>query len=143
MNDFCYGWFTQRSAEVRGLGTDQQRWVDRQASTRQHLEQLFAPVPSKRPPPPLYNVTRTIVHPTGFRFQTILFQSRPGLWVTGSLWTPAEALTKPDIPSGSGVLLLSGHTHDAWRCNGRSIGDCTGPLDNCEWHRSRSLRRAG
>ena len=29
------------------------------------------------------------------------------------------------------VMLTSGHTHDAWRCTGAALGDCTGPLDNC------------
>ena len=119
-----------RRATVTQLGTDRQKWAERQKLTAGHLAELFSPLPSSSGgTAPNMTVTGSIHHESGFTMHKIIYQTRPGLFVTGSLWVP-------DGLEGSGrkapaVMLTSGHTHDAWRCTGAALGDCTGPLDNC------------
>ena len=119
-----------RRATVTQLGTDRAKWAERQKLTAGHLAELFSPLPSSSGgSAPNMTVTGSIHHESGFTMHKIIYQTRPGLFVTGSLWVP-------DGLEGSGkkapaVMLTSGHTHDAWRCTGAALGDCTGPLDNC------------
>jgi dienelactone hydrolase len=117
-----------RRANISALGVDKAKWEARQAETAQHLEALFYPL-ERNSTPPAYTVTGEIHHPSGFTMQKILYETRPGLFASGSLWVPDRAKAAgAKLPA---VLLVSGHTSDGWRNNGRSLGDCTGPLDNC------------
>ena len=125
---------SQRNATVIGLGTSKTKWAQRQAETAEHLAELFAPLPESNTTPPAFKVTDSIHHESGFTMHKIIYQTRPGLFVTGSLWVPdglentTQQQQKKKAPA---VLLVSGHTHDAWRCTGFALGDCTGTMDNC------------
>eukprot|EP01047_Picozoa_sp_COSAG01_P030175 COSAG01_NODE_2095_length_8411_cov_3.964611_2_plen_486_part_00 len=119
----------ERRANVTALGTDKAKWQARQQATAEHLAELFGPL-DLGGVPPNYTVTGSLKR-EGFTMHKILYQTRPGLFVTGSLWVPDGADTLGGTKKYPGVLLVSGHTSDAWRNNGRTLGDCTGPLDNC------------
>jgi len=76
-----------RAEAVGKLGANATGWGARQAATKAHLAQLFAPLPTTPAPMP-FNVTGTIHHPAGFAVKKILYQTRPGLFVSASLWVP-------------------------------------------------------
>eukprot|EP01079_Euglenida_sp_SAG-EU17-18_P005006 gene5006-900_t len=119
-----------RSAEIAALGTNASGWAARQAATAAHVKALLQPpAPSASGVP--FNVTGTLHHPSGFTVKKILYQTRPGLYVTGSLWVPdgAEDAAAAGGKRSPAVLLASGHTPLAWRYNGSAT--CSGPADNC------------
>ena len=62
---------------------------------------------------PKFRVVKTL-HQSRFKCELILFESRPGFWVPGSIWTPATLNPNQTAP---GILLTSGHSPDGWRSN--------------------------
>jgi hypothetical protein len=104
-----------RAAHIAELGADTAKWRTRQATVRANFgEGPFAPLPPQNRNPPRYNVTRTLRRP-GFTCELVLFETRPGFWASGSIWTPT-ALRKSGAKA-PGVLMVSGHTNDGFRSN--------------------------
>jgi cephalosporin-C deacetylase-like acetyl esterase len=87
--------------------TNRQQWEARRPELRQqYLEMLgLWPLPERTP---LHaQVTGTIEREEGFRVQTLHFQSRPHLYVTGNLYLPKDAKPGAKWPA---VLYVCGHS---------------------------------
>ena len=78
--------------------------------------------------PPNFTVTKTLRRP-GYTCELVLFETRPGFFATGSIWTPASLQRGQKAP---GVLMVSGHTPDGFRSNnlGGAPKDNDGPDDD-------------
>jgi len=87
--------------------TNRQQWeAQRPAMREQYLEMLgLLPLPERTPLNA--KVTGTIDREEGFRVEKLHFQSRPGLYVTGNLYTPADARAGAKLPA---VLYVCGHS---------------------------------
>jgi hypothetical protein len=105
----------RRNATVAALGVSRAQWMARQAETTEHLAELFAPL-ERNVTSPTFKVTGSIHHASGFTMHKILYQTRPGLYVTGSLWVP-DGLNSSDKPQkkAPAVLLVSGRASDHTR----------------------------
>jgi dienelactone hydrolase len=98
-----------RQAEQAGLRAknalrtkaDAERYVQ---SARQRIAQCFGPMPEKTPLQP--RVTG-VVERDAYRIEKVVFQSRPGLWVTANLYVPKGR--KFPLP---GVVGTCGHSHN-------------------------------
>eukprot|EP00041_Stephanoeca_diplocostata_P034184 m.1149850 g.1149850 ORF g.1149850 m.1149850 type:complete len:945 (-) comp24476_c0_seq75:328-3162(-) len=112
LTDQSVAFLAERSANVSLLRTRQQ-WNERVKTTKKALEQVFAPLPPVQRTPPTYKVVDTLVRPT-YTCQKILYESRPGFYVTGALWVPKN-LSGGEVRPG--ILLVSGHTPDGFRSN--------------------------
>lgn len=73
--------------------------------------------PSNRALPEVRKVGAPIVRP-GFSVQKLLFESRPGFWITAILLTPDNLSAQ-----APGLLFTSGHTQDGFRANVTSEDD--------------------
>jgi dienelactone hydrolase len=125
--------FTQldaRHERISALKTKAE-WLGRQKAVKIALEELFGPYPASDLPAPVPKVTGELKHPSGFTVKKIIYETRPGLFVTGALWLPAGAGEKGSTKDKQfpAILLTSGHTYDAFRNNGSTL--CTGPATNC------------
>ncbi len=80
-----------------------QDWESRRATYHQQLMEMLglSPLPEKTPLKPV--ITGRVEHPE-FTVEKIHFQSRPGLYVTGSLYLPKEI--KEPLPA---ILYVCGH----------------------------------
>lgn len=78
-------------------------WAARRDTYRRQLQEMLGlyPMPERTPLQPV--VTGTVEHPQ-FRVEKVQFQSRPGLYVTGSLYLP-KGLEKP----APAILYVCGH----------------------------------
>ena len=124
----------ERAAEVAALGNSSAKWKVRQETTKNHLAKLFYPLPNASSPPalpPTFKVTGSVHHASGFTMKKILYETRPGLFVTGSLWVPdgVEEAAAGNGAKAPAVLMTSGHSLPAWRSNGSNL--CSGPPTNC------------
>ena len=104
-----------RAASVAALGDDTAKWQARQAETYAAFggggSGPFAPLPPPNRSPPKYNVTKTLTRP-GYTCELVLYETRPGFFATASIWTPSALKGGGKAP---GVLMVSGHTADAFR----------------------------
>jgi hypothetical protein len=108
-----------RGASVRALGTNATAWRARVGDARAALEKVFAPLPPKnRTATPPFRVVRTLRRPT-YTCDLVLFETRPGFWATGAIWTPLDAAGGAPVVDAPAVLLVSGHTPDGFRSNNR------------------------
>ena len=83
-----------------------------QSIVKDKLETMFAPLPSaNRSAAPPFIVVGTLERPT-YICEKILYQTRPGFFATGALWTPRHHKTGAKKASAPGVLMVSGHTPD-------------------------------
>src|SRR5437867_4017790 len=83
-------------------------WQTRRNELREAMFEAMGPVP-ERPGPLEPRVLGTLKRP-GYRIEKLVFQSRPNIWVTGSLYLPD--------PAGSprpAVLVVHGHWAGARR----------------------------
>ncbi len=96
----------QREHEVQSLHslTD---WKDRQTLVRNTLHKIIGPFPKKTPLNA--NVTERLERPEFF-VEKVVFESMPGLKVTGALFLPKEREEKTP-----GILFCSGHSSNAFR----------------------------
>lgn len=108
----------KRGAEVAAIGSNKSAWRVRVDAARAALNAVFAPLPdAHRPPAPTFKIVRTLERPT-YTCELLLFETRPGFWATGSLWTPRSSnATTATAPPRPGILLVSGHTPDGFRSN--------------------------
>ena len=68
-------------------------WKERQERVRGSLASLFGPYREPSLPPPPFQITGELHHASGFSVKKLLFQSRPGLFVSAALWVPDGANT--------------------------------------------------
>jgi len=96
----------KRSEEVTQLKTGEQ-WRERQSEIRKTFSDIIGPFPEKTP----LNARITgIVYKDGFSVEKILYESRPGYYVTSALFVPDSLQgTAPAI------LFCSGHSAAAFR----------------------------
>jgi hypothetical protein len=87
------------------------------ALSKDKLETLFALLPTANSSSvPEYIVVNTLERPT-YICEKILYQTRPGFWATGALWTPRYVKTNAATKKAPGVLMVIGHTPDGFRAN--------------------------
>lgn len=122
-----------RASSVAGLGSDKQKWLSRQKKVFDAFGGTgsgpFAPLPPPDRSPPKYNVTNTLRRP-GYTCELILYETRPGFYASGAIWTPTKL--KQEGGKAPGVLMVSGHTSDGFRSNnlGGPIGANDPPDDD-------------
>lgn len=132
-----------RATKVAALGNDKEKWRQRQAQVFGAFggggSGPFAPLPPPNRTPPKFKVTKTLTRP-GYTCELILYETRPGFYATGSIWTPSK-LKQQQQQQGSGssgggkapgVLMVSGHTSDGFRSNnlGGSLKENDPPDDD-------------
>src|SRR5262245_58289587 len=83
-------------------------WTKRRTDLRQRMFQAMGPMPDK-PCDLTPRVISTLKRP-GYRIEKLIFQSRPDVWVTGSLYLPDPV--KERVPA---VLVVHGHWAGARR----------------------------
>lgn len=109
--------------QIRQNITTPEAWEKRADEIRSHILQAtgLAPLPEKCPLNPIFGEIRLF---DGYQVQNVAFESLPGVYVTGSLYSPTEIIKSPP-----GVLSPHGH----W-----PIGqDGTEPPDSEEYGRYR------
>ena len=122
-----------RADAVAALGSDRSAWTARKASVLDAFGRTgagpFAPYPPPNRTAPKYTVTKTLRRP-GYTCDLVLYETRPGFYATGSIWTPAGL--KASGQKAPGVLMVSGHTPDGFRSNnlGGNPSDNDGPDDD-------------
>lgn len=95
-----------RGDETRDRLRDIAQVAERAAEMREKLIASFGGLPSSDSPLNS-RVTGVVVRP-GFRIEKVIFESRPGHYVTSNLYIP-EGMTAP----GAAVLFLCGHEREA------------------------------
>ena len=96
----------KRSEAVDKIKTGKQ-WLKRQSEIRKTLSDIVGPFPVKTP----LNARITgIVHKDGYHVEKIIYESRPGYYVTSALFIP-DGL-KGTAPA---ILFCSGHSEEAFR----------------------------
>lgn len=93
----------RRAAERRNIRTPRQIFAHRE-TIRQKLRRCFGPLPAHTP---LNARTTGVLQTPDCRIEKILYQSRPGLWITGNLYLPRRAA--PPFPV---VLIPCGHANN-------------------------------
>ena len=107
----------KRSAIIASLGQNSSLWAARQAAALRNFSTgPFAPLPPPNRKPPAYTVTKTLTRP-GYTCELILYETRPGFYATGAIWTPTNL--RKNGGKAPGVLMVSGHTNDGFRSNNR------------------------
>ena len=93
----------QQPTEVSSLGA----WKQKRSELRQQLSFMLGldPMPAKTP---LQAVTTGQLERERYRVEKVVFQSMPGLYVTGDLYIPKQVGRKP------AVLYLCGHAPSPW-----------------------------
>jgi dienelactone hydrolase len=95
-------------AQARALhAKDQPRasrraWLERRAVLLQKIHAAMGPFPLK--PCPLFPRILRVLRRTGYRTELLLFESRPDVWVTASLYVP-----EPERGRRPAVLAVHGH----------------------------------
>lgn len=102
----AYRILEKRAALITDIHT-RNGWQGYQSSIRQRLVGAFGPLPEKTP---LNARTIGTFEHEGITVEKIIFESRPGLWVTSCLFKPTGA--KGRLPA---VLFLIGHSGRAFR----------------------------
>lgn len=96
----------RRAAEVARLKTPDE-WRERQRIVRERLQAAVGAFPERTP---LNARVVGTVRKDGIRVEKLVYESRPGNFVTGALFLPA-ASSRP----APAILYLSGHAADAFR----------------------------
>ncbi|HUU28784.1 MAG TPA: acetylxylan esterase [archaeon] len=95
-----------RAGRIAGITTKEQ-WLDYIAEVREKLKTAFGPLPERTP----LNARITgFFEYQGIRVEKVIYESRPGFWVTGCLFKPAGL--KGRAPA---VLYVCGHTIDGFK----------------------------
>ena len=100
------GHLRQRSAEIADMRTPAD-WLKRQEKLRATLMELVGPFPQRTP---LNARISGIVPKDGYHIEKLIYESRPGFYVTSCLLVPEGLRGK--VPA---VLYLIGHSDDGFR----------------------------
>lgn len=98
----------ERAQKVAGLHS-LQGWQERQQWVRQALSDAVGPFPERTA---LNAKIRGVIDKDGYRVQHIVYESRPGFYVTSSLFLPAGLKKGEKAPA---VIYCSGHSFSAYR----------------------------
>jgi dienelactone hydrolase len=79
-----------------------QAWLKRRVELLQKIHAAMGPFPLK--PGPLYPRILRVLRRTGYNIETLIFESRPDVWVTASLYVP-----QPVRGRHPAVLVVHGH----------------------------------
>lgn len=82
-------------------------WQVYQSEIKSTLEQIVGPFPAKTP---LNAIVTSIIDRNNFTVENILFESRPGFYVTSSMFIPDNSEKKKPV-----IILCSGHASGAYR----------------------------
>lgn len=104
----AYDLLDKRQGKIAALRSLED-WKERQEWVRRALAEAVGPFPEKTPLNA--KVTRTI-DKDGYRVQHILYESRPGFYVTSSLFIPAGLGKGEKAPA---VIYCSGHSNSGYR----------------------------
>ncbi len=106
--DQAAGYYETRDREIDALKTKDD-WIKRQADVRSKLNLIAGPFPEKTP----LNVKITgKVKKEGFTVEKVVYESFPGLYVTGCIFIPDNIDGK--VPA---VLHVSGHNQESFRAD--------------------------
>ena len=106
LNSVAFDLLERRREEVARLRTAAD-WERRRAEVRAALDRVLGPFPERTPLRPRVMGT---VEKEGFRIEKIVFESQPGLYVTGCLIVPSK---RP--PRSPAILNVIGHTDVSFR----------------------------
>lgn len=84
-------------------------WQARQASIRQNLNEIVGPFPDRTP---LNAKVLKVVNKEGYKVEQTIFESRPGFYVTSSLFIPNGLKKGTKAPA---IIYCSGHSEDGYR----------------------------
>ncbi len=90
-------------ADIRQFITTPEGWKERAQQIRAHILQAtdLEPLPDKCELNPIFGEKRIF---DGYQVQNVAFESLPGVYVTGSLYSPINVIEKP-----AGILSPHGH----------------------------------
>lgn len=97
----------ERAADVANLKS-RDEWEARVRSTRAKLSSIFAPLPPASRSPPKFTVVKTL-HRTNYTCELVKYETRPGFFATGAIWSPKSLRNRGKAP---GILLVSGQCVD-------------------------------
>lgn len=105
-NEVAFAALRAREREISELRTAAD-WQRRQETVRQTLRTLFGPFPERTP---LNARVTGVIQRPGYRIEKVVFESRPGLFVTGCVYLP-------DVITSRAPAILNpiGHTDIALR----------------------------
>lgn len=104
----AFGYLDKRAKEVAALHSLPE-WQQRQQWLRRNLQEAVGAFPEKTP----LNAKVTGVHrKVGYRVENIIYESMPGLYVTGSLFIPGGLKKGEKAPA---VVYCSGHSANGYR----------------------------
>jgi len=106
LNGEAFRLLEKRRAAIQNLKTPD-RWRARISEMRGVLMKVVGPFPEKTP---LNAKTMSSTDKPGYRIEKIVFESMPGFYVTGCLFSPAQRVSQTPA-----ILYLSGHTDEAFR----------------------------
>lgn len=103
-----YELMDKRSEAVAALGS-LKNWQNRQQWLHKTLAEIVGPFPAKTP---LQAKVTRVINKDGYRLENILYESRPGFYVTASLFIPGGLKDGMKAPA---ILYCSGHSNTGYR----------------------------
>jgi hypothetical protein len=103
----AYEILEKRAKEVSEISSLHE-WQQRQNNIRETLLEIAGPFPEKTP---LNAQITGIIRKDDYRVEHIIYESRPGFYVTSSLYIPEKA----DRREAPAVIYCSGHTLEGYR----------------------------
>jgi cephalosporin-C deacetylase-like acetyl esterase len=98
--------YDERDREIAALDKEN-AWRDRQKIVRSKLLDIFGPFPERTP---LHPVITGTIKKDGYRIEKIVYESRPGFYVTGCLFIPVGIKGKGPV-----VVNFIGHEQESFR----------------------------
>jgi dienelactone hydrolase len=108
LNKGAFAQLDNRDKEIAGLKTKED-WITRQKKVRNILMKTVGPFPEKTP---LNAKVTGVVKKEGYEIDKIIYESMPGLYVTGCLFIPNGIKGKRPA-----ILFVSGHYQESFRRN--------------------------
>jgi len=84
--------------------SSRQQW---EAYRNERMRRLWDSLGEFPPPPETFSDITGVVRGAGFQIENLVYRSRPGHWVPGNLYVPAEP--RPSMP---GILIVHSHHRD-------------------------------
>ncbi|WP_241559163.1 alpha/beta hydrolase family protein [Chitinophaga barathri] len=104
----AFGYLEKRAATIASLHSLPQ-WQQRQQWLRQTLGEAVGAFPEKTP---LHPRVTSVRQKDDYRVENIIYESQPGLYVTGSLFVPGNLKKGSKAPA---ILYCSGHSATGYR----------------------------
>jgi dienelactone hydrolase len=110
LSDQVYSLLEEREKNLSAIKTPEQ-WQQRQAEIKEILSNIAAPLPEKNK---LNARVLKVIEKDGYRIENVVYESRPGYFVTASIYIPSLKKTKK-FPA---VIFCSGHSFNGYRSRG-------------------------